>query len=158
MKRIIVLALVFAVGLSVAAFAGFYFSIENAGFNLSPELTLGVDFGVMLDSQTPPIILTGDFYTMAPDIFAAPNVTTAWALGAALGLSLGYMDCDFETYIMFNPANYPNDIEIVEGSELSLILTGYPGYPVEIWGGLELAYKTSNKWLFEPVFGFEAHW
>jgi len=140
------------------ATAGFYFSIENAGLDLSPELTLGVDFSAMLGSQTPPAILTGDFYAVLPDVLAQPDPETFWELGAALGVSLGYMDCDFETYIMFNPANYPDSIKIVKGSELSLILTGNPGYPVEIWGGLELAYKTGNKWLLAPVFGFEAHW
>ena len=163
MKKALVLALVFVIGLSVMATAGFYFAIENAGFNLSPELTLGVDFGVMLDSQTPPIILTGDFYAVVPDIFAAPDPKTAWELGTALGVSLGYMDCDFEAYFVFNPENYPNSIEILEDTALSLILTGKPGYPVEVWGGLELAYTPKGggmpaRWLLEPVFGFEAHW
>jgi len=111
-----------------------------------------------LDSQTPPIILTGDFYTVMPDIFATPAATTPWEIGAALGVSLGYMDCDFETYIMFNPAEYPDNIKILNGSEISLILTGNPGYPVKVWGGLELGYGGENKWLLAPVFGFEAHW
>jgi hypothetical protein len=158
MKKALVLALVFVIGLSVAASAGFYFAIENAGLLLSPELTLGVDFGVMVNTQTPPIMLTGDFYAVIPDILAAPNPETAWELGTALGVSLGYMDCDFEAYFVFNPENYPGSIEILEDTALSLILTGKPGHPVEVWGGLELTYEPNNMWLLAPVFGFEAHW
>lgn len=158
MKKAIVLALVFVIGLSVMATAGFYFAVENVGLDLSPELTLGVDFGAMLGSQTPPAILTGDFYAVIPNILAKPDPKKFWELGAALGVSLGYLDCDFEAYFVFNPKNYPDSIKILEDTALSLILTGNPGYPVEIWGGLELAYKPNNKWLLAPVFGFEAHW
>jgi len=169
MKRIIVLALAFVIGLSLMATAGFYFSVENSGLALSPELTLGVDFGAMLDAQTPPVMLTGDFYTVIPDILAAPDVNRAWALGSALGVSLNHMDCDFEAYFVFNPENYPDSIEICEDTALSLILTGKPGYPVKVWGGLKLDFDeevTSGRprnqhparWLLAPVFGIEVHW
>lgn len=159
MKRAFVLALACVIGLGIAAFAGPYFSLENTTLVLSPTLTMGVDFAASLGYEIPTPTLSGDFYTVIPNILAELDPETPWEFGAEIGISLEHMDCDFEVYFAVNPDDYPDSVEIVEDSAISLILTGKPGYPVEVWGGVELVYDDRlDQWELAPVFGIEVHW
>lgn len=166
MKKALILAIVVVLGLGVATFAntGVYFSLEHRGsvLELAPELTFGVDFEAPLGAGIASDILSGDFYTVIPNIFAEYNLETPWEFGATIGVQLKDFDCDFETYFALDPTGWPATLEIVEPSVLSLTLTGKPGSLVEVWGGVELAYdeevksgsgKHPDQWLFGPVFG-----
>jgi len=144
----------------MTAFAGFYFSLENAALILSPTLTAGVDFAVPLGwDQTNNTTLSCDFYTVVPNVLAPIDPEAPWKIGADATVNLDCMACDFEAYFSVDPEKYPNSVEIVEDSNISLTLTGKPGYPVEVWGGLALVYDDGpDKWLLAPVFGIEVHW
>jgi len=159
MKRALILALVFAVGLSVAAFAGFYFSMENTGFGLEPTLTIGGKFAESIGSQTPPSILSGDVYVVMPNIFVKINKHTAWEFGTEVGLALEYFDCSLEGYIAIDPYLYPASVELVEPSRFLLLFTGKPISVFKVWAGGGFVYDgVDDVWDLEPVFGFEAYW
>ena len=159
MKKALSLALVFMVGLSVAAFAGFYFSMENTGYDLEPTLTIGGKFAESFGSQTPASILSGDVYAVIPNIFAKIKKDTAWEFGAEVGLTLEYFDCSLEGYLAVNPSLYPASVELVEPSRFLLLFIGKPITIFEVWAGGGFVYdETEDVWNLEPVFGFEAHW
>jgi len=120
-------------------------------------LNIGVDFATVLgdpgaDGST--TLLTGDMHSVVPNILAPINPITPWEFSIALGVETSVMACDFDGYLSLDPTGYPISVDVVEPSEFTLILTGKPGYPVEIYGGAGLFYDlVTDQWLFEPIFG-----
>jgi len=157
MKKALVLALVFTVGLSVMAFAaGPYFVLENEGLILGPALTLGIDWETTIgDSLTGPSF-GGDFSIGFDNILAPIAIDNLWNTALDLEIDWGAVRCEFDSLVVINPRKYPDEIEITDDTAIGFKIVGVLD-PLEVWGGVSFEYFKKAKW--EPIlfFGIEVH-
>jgi len=141
--------------LSLPLMAGPYFVLENEGLILGPALTIGTDWNGVIGPLGPS--LSGDLSVEFANILDQLAIDNTWTGNFNFEIDWGTVLCELDMTAVVDPSLWPNKIEVVEGSSISLKLTGSPGYPVEVWGGASLDYKNGAKWLFVPVFGIEVH-
>ena len=146
MKKIIVMVLAVLM-LSITAFAGPYFILENDGATISPTFTGGSDFSVAV-LEGPRVF--GDIHGDLP----ANDVT------GSIGVGFSGIEAEVETVLDFK-ANY-----VFNGWDTSFTITGKPFPGIKVWGGVSFNYtairigspRTPKGWALVPVFGIEGRW
>jgi len=148
MKKIIVMVLAVLM-LSITAFAGPYFTLENDGAAIAPTFTGGADFSV---STVDGPRVFGDAHWDLPMNDAI----------ASIGVGYSGIKAEVETLLDFNK----NLNRLLEW-DTSFTITGYPFTGIKVWGGVSFNYDLTPHyvhswwdpiWALVPVFGIEGRW
>ena len=166
MKTLTALVAIFV--LSLAAYAGPYFVIENEGLTLQPSLDVGWEFEAPFVNFTN-LSISGDFFVTNDNLAAYP---TPWIGGFALDFAFandGGRDV-FEIGLGMDvgllPAPWPEYVEL-DTWTTTIAIAGYPSSIVTIYGAIDLAYDVTNPpgpggwvgvWNFIPTIGLECRW
>ena len=160
MKKLI--ALIAVQLMTLTAFAGPYFVLENEGLALKPALTVGVDWETTIGDVFTGPSFGGDFSFGFENILAELDPSNEWTMALDMILDWGAVRGEFGSEIFINPERFPNQIEILTDSNVGLKVVGVLD-PVEVWGGVRLEYApitspvVPDAWAPILFFGIEVH-
>ena len=169
MKKLI--ALIAVLLMTLTAFAGPYFILENRAtvewLDLAPALTIGVDWETTIGDVFTGPSFGGDFSVGFDNILAPIAVDNLWTTTFDVDIDWGAVRCEFRSLLEINPQLYPTSVEITDSSYGQIKVVGVPGDIVEVWGGLKLAYTpipvvwpdpaVPGAWAPILFFGIEVH-
>jgi len=162
------IALIAVLLMTLTAFAGPYFVLENSGLALAPALTVGVDWETTIGDVFTGPSFGGDFSIGYANMLAPIAINNLWDVALAIDIDWGAVRCEFDSAMAINPQLYPNNIEIVPESYFEVKTIGVLGI-VEVWGGIRLEYApilwsyppfvptVADAWELSPFFGIEVH-
>jgi len=160
MKKALVLALALLLGIGVAAFGGWHFTLEQNPLLPEATMTVGWDFdGARIGTSN--VFLDGDFYTTRDNLWAYPN---PWDCGFALGINYeGVLFFALGMDVLLTPTAYPDYINL-DTWTTTIKLAGKPSRYVTVWGEVEFTFDVVNPpgppgwtgiWTFTPTIGIE---
>jgi len=159
MKKLI--ALIAVLLMTLTAFAGPYFVLENSGLDLAPSLTVGADWETTMGDVFTGPSFGGDFSVGFDNVLAPIAINNLWTAGLDVDIDWGAVRCELASLLEINPQLYPAKVEITNNSYGQIKVVGVPGDIVEVWGGVKLAYAPTtwrpDAWAPILFFGIEVH-
>jgi hypothetical protein len=169
MKKLTAFVLLAFALVTMTAYAGPYFIIEQNPLAPEAALQAGWDFSAgWLSYDTGETTrytnfgVLGDFYIENDNVWLYP---TPWIAGFDLGFLCGdAFRVDFGMNIITDPTAWPTYIA-VDTWTTEITATGYPSSIVTVWGTATFVYDLikvggiwTGVWTFTPVIGLECHW
>jgi len=167
LKKLTAIAAILAV--SIVAYAGPYFIIEQNPIDLDASMVVGWDFDAPFINFTN-LGVYGDFNVENDNVWVYP---TPWILGGELGLAwfsealaLDCFEIGVATDLILAPAAWPEYVEL-DSWTTSFEIIGRPSRVVTLYANADFVFEVTNPpgpvgftglWTFLPRVGIEGHW